>query len=160
MRVLNLIQSLSESKESDGRELRWVRYCVDDPSAVAEFLSQAQAPSRALLLEFSSRLSPDTVPNQYGDDPWYSALLNFRNAKGFLPHRLATYAFARALGRTSGSAGELLQMTFEQLHAAVSSAALADDDWQLIEPRLHWVSDNNRWGPSWTAKERRSPRLS
>jgi len=143
--VLKVVQSLSGLKDTDGRELRWVEYCVDDPSALAEFLSQVQAPSEALLMEFARRVSPDSVPNQYGDDPWYIALLKLRNARDFLPHRLAAYAFARAIGRSSRNVGELLQMTFEQLHAAVSSSALADDDWQLIEPRLHWVSADNRW---------------
>lgn len=143
--VLKLMQSLSGSKESDGSELRWVGYCVDETSAVAEFLSQVQAPSQALLLEFASTVPPDSVPNQYGDDPWYTALLKLRSAKGSLPHRLAAYAFARALGRSSRSVGELLQMTFEQLHAAASNSALGEDDWQLIEPRLSWVSDDNRW---------------
>ena len=36
-------------------------------------------------------------------------------------------------------------MTYEQLYSAESSSALADDDWQLIESRLLWVSDANRW---------------
>lgn len=143
--VLEVLQSLSGLKDTDGRELRWVDYCVDDASAVAEFLSQVQAPSEALLMEFARRVSPDSVPNQYGDDPWYVALLKLRNTRGILPHRLAAYAFARALGRSSQNVGELLQMTFEQLHAAVSTSALADDDWQLIESRLRWVSDDNRW---------------
>lgn len=143
--VLKIVQLLSGLKDSDGRELRWVRYCVDDASAVAEFMSQVQAPAQALLMEFARTVSPDSVPNQYGDDPWYTALLELRNAKGSLPHRLAAYAFARALGRSSRNIGELLQMTFEQLHAAVSNSALADDDWRLIEPRLSWVSDDKRW---------------
>lgn len=143
--VLKLMQCLSGSKDSDGSELRWIGYCVDDASAVAEFLSQVQAPSQALLLEFARTVSPDSVPNQYGDDPWYTALLKLRSAKGCMPHRLAAYAFARALGRSSRSVGELLQMTFEQLHVAVSNSSLGEDNWQLIEPRLSWVSEDKRW---------------
>lgn len=143
--VLEVLQFLCSLKDASDRELRWVEYCVEDASAVAEFLSQVQTPSEALLMEFARRVSPDSVPNQYGDDPWYVALLKLRNARGFLQHRLAAYAFARALGRSSRNVGELLQMTFEQLHAAVSSSALDDDDWQLIESRLHWVPDDNHW---------------
>ncbi len=143
--VLNIVQFLIGRKESDGSELRWVGYCVDDAWAVAEFLSNVQAPAQPLLMEFARAMSPDSVPNQYGDDPWYTALLKLRNANGDLPHRLAAYAFARALGRSSRSIGELLQMTFEQLHAAVFNSALADEDWRLIEPRLPWVADDKRW---------------
>lgn len=143
--VLNIVQFLNRQGKSDGSELRWVGYCVEDASAVAEFLSNVQAPAQTLLMEFARAMSPDSVPNQYGDDPWYTALLKLRNANGSLPHRLAAYAFARALGRSSRSIGELLQMTFEQLHAAVLNSALADEDWRLIEPRLPWVSDGKRW---------------
>lgn len=143
--VLTIVQGLMGLKNADGSELRWVGYCIDDASAVAEFLSKVQAPAQALLMEFTRTMSPDSVPNQYGDDPWYTALRKLRTAEGALPHRLAAYAFARALGRSSRSIGELLQMTFEPLHAAVSNSALSDDDWRLIEQRLSWVSDDKRW---------------
>lgn len=143
--VLKIVQVLSGLNESDGSELRWVGYCVDDASAVAEFLSGVQVPAQTVLMEIARTMAPDSVPNQYGDDPWYSALLKLRNAKGALPHRLAAYAFSRALGRSSRSIGELLQMTFEQLHIALSNSSLADEDWRLIEPRLSWVSDDKRW---------------
>lgn len=143
--VLKLVELLNGLSASDGSELRWVGYCVDDASAVAEFLSGVQVPAQALLMEFARTMAPDSVPNQYGDDPWYTALLKLRDAKGALPHRLAAFAFARALGRSSRSIGELLQMTFEQLHTALSDSSLADEDWRLIEPRLSWVSDDKRW---------------
>lgn len=143
--VLKIVELLSRLNESDGSELRWVGYCVDDASAVAEFLSGVQEPAQGLLMEFARTMAPDSVPNQYGDDPWYIALLKLRNAKGTLPHRLAAYAFARALGRSSKSIGELLRMTFEQLHTALSNSSLADEDWRLIESRLSWVSDDQRW---------------
>ncbi|MDH0863616.1 hypothetical protein [Mitsuaria sp. GD03876] len=55
------------------------------------------------------------------------------------------HAFARALGRGSRSVGELLQMTLEPLHTAVSDSTLSDDDWGLIELRLSWVSEDKRW---------------
>lgn len=143
--VLKIVELLNGLNASDGSELRWVGYCVDDASAVAEFLSGVQVPAQALLMEFVRTMAPDSVPNQYGDDPWYTALMKFRDATGALPHRLAAYAFARALGRSSRSIGELLQMTFEQLHTALSNSSLADEDWRLIEPRLSWVSDDKRW---------------
>lgn len=145
MRVLNIVHFLNHQGYPDGSELRWVGYCVEDASAVAEFLTNVQAPTQTLLMEFARAMSPDSVPNQYGDDPWYSALLKLRRANGSLPHQLAAYAFARAMGRSSRSISELLQMTFEQLHAAVFNSALPDSDWRLIESRLSWVSDSKRW---------------
>jgi hypothetical protein len=72
--VLTIVQGLMGLKDPDGSQLRWVGYCIDDASAVAEFLSKVQAPAQALLMEFTRTMSPDSVPNQYGDDPWYTAL--------------------------------------------------------------------------------------
>jgi hypothetical protein len=36
-------------------------------------------------------------------------------------------------------------MTFEQLHAAVTTSTLDDSSWQLIERRLPWVPEDKRW---------------
>jgi hypothetical protein len=145
LRVLDALQSRSRASGWEISELRWVQYCVWDASAVAEFLSRVEAPSVPLLLEFTVLMSPDVVPNHYGDDPWYTVLLKVRSQTGSLPNRLAAYGFARALGSSSRSVAELLQMTFEQLHAAVASSTLEEAQWQLIEPRLPWVTEHKRW---------------
>ena len=145
MRVLEALQSLSRVKDWEPSELRWVLLCVSDSSVVAEFLSRVEAPSVALLLAFTGLVNPDAVPNQYGADPWYTALLKARGQTGTLPNCLAAYGFARALGTTSRNVAELLQMTFEQLHAAVTSSTLEEAEWQFIEPRLPWVTEDKRW---------------
>ena len=145
LQVLNALQSRSRATGWEISELRWVPYCVKDASVVAEFLSRVMAPSVPLLLEFSKLMNPDAVPNHYGDDPWYTALLGVRGQAGTLPDRLAAFAFARSLGRSSRNVAELLQMTFEQLHAAVASSTLEEAHWELIELRLPWVTEGKRW---------------
>lgn len=145
LRVLGALQARSQSTEWTPRELRWVSYCIADTPVVAEFLSRVQAPSLQVVQAIASEMGPDTVPNQYGDDPWFTTLRKLREAHGTLPLGLAAYGFARALGWSSRSVAELLQMTFEQLHGAVSNSMLDDGAWQLIERRLPWVAENSRW---------------
>lgn len=145
MRVLDALQSQSPVMDSESSELRWVQHCVRDTSVIAEFLTRVPAPSVTLLLAFTGLLDPDAVPNHYGDDPWYTALHKVRGQTGALPNRLAAYGFARALGWSSRNVAELLQMTFEQLHAAVASSTLEEAQWKLIEPRLPWVTEDKRW---------------
>lgn len=145
LRVLGALQTRSQSTEWSPSELRWVAYCIKDASVVAEFLSRLQVPSLQVVQALASQLNPDTVPNQYGDDPWFTTLLRLREAHGALPLGLAAYGFARALGWNSRSVAELLQLTFEQLHGAVTNSMLDDEAWQLIERRLPWVSEDRRW---------------
>lgn len=145
LRVLGALQVRSQRTEWAPSELRWIAYCVRDTSVVAEFLSQVQAPSLPVVQALASQVDPDTVPNQYGDDPWFTTLLKLREAHGSLPLGLAAYGFARALGWSSRSVAELLQLTFEQLHSAVSNSTLDDEAWQLIERRLPWVPEDRRW---------------
>ena len=145
LRVLDTLHMQLRASAADTSELRWVQYCVKDPSVVAEFLSRVDAPSVPLLLEFTSLLHPDAVPNHYGNDPWCTALLKVRDQAGPLPNRLAAYGFARALGWSTRNVAELLQMNFEQLHTAVSNSSLEEAHWQLIEPKLSWVTESERW---------------
>lgn len=145
LRVLSALQARSQRKEWTPSELRWIPYCVRDISVVAEFLSRTQTPSLQVVQALASELDPDTVPNQYGDDPWFTTLLKLQDTHGSLPLGLAAYGFARALGWSSRSVAELLQLTFEQLHDAVSDSRLDDRAWQVIERRLPWVPVDKRW---------------
>ncbi len=149
MRVLDALQSLSLAKNWESSELRWVQHCVREVSVIADFLNRVTAPSVELLLAFTEMLDPDAVPNQYGDDPWFTALLKVRDQAGTLPNRLAAYGFARALGKSSRNVAELLQITFEQIHAAVAGSTLEESQWQLIEARLPWVTEGKRWNRCW-----------
>jgi hypothetical protein len=145
LRVLNVLQARSQRTELAPSVLRWVAYCVKDIYVVADFLRQENAPSLQVVQALANQLDPDTVPNHDGDDPWFTTLLKLREELGSLPLDLAAYGFARALGWSSRSVAELLQMTFEQLHGAVSNVMLEDKAWQLIERRLPWVPEDRRW---------------
>lgn len=145
MRVLVALDMRSQRTEWSPSELRWVAHCVKYPSVVAEFLSRMQTPSLQIVQMLADQLDPDAVPNDSGDDPWLTSLRKLREVHGSLPLGLAAYGFARALGWSSRSVAELLQITFEQLHSAVSKSMLDDGAWQLIEGRLPWVPEDQRW---------------
>lgn len=144
LRVLNVLQTRAQHTDWTPNDLRWISYCVRDTSIVAEFLSRTQAPSVQIVQALAHELNPDSVPNQYGDDPWFTTLQNLKEMHGSIPMGLAAYGFARALGWSSRSVAELLQMTFEQLHSAVSDSRLNDEAWKLIEQRLPWVPEDMR----------------
>jgi hypothetical protein len=144
LRVLNVLQTRAQHTDWTPNDLRWISYCVRDTSIVAEFLSRTQAPSVQVVQALAHELNPDSVPNQYGDDPWFTTLQNLKEMHGSIPMGLAAYGFARALGWSSRSVAELLQMTFEQLHSAVSDSRLNDEAWKLIEQRLSWVPEDMR----------------
>lgn len=123
----------------------WIRQSCVDVHGVATFLSHNGRHSRELLLLLSSFLSPDAVPNDYGDDPWHLALTSLRATEGVLPVELCAYGFRRALGWRSRSVEPLLRLTFEPLHDAAIRKAIPADSWSLLEATLPWVSSNESW---------------
>lgn len=151
--MLNVVQLISTEIDPRTGYLRWIQHCVKDVYVVAGFLRNESQPSVPLLLELAALVPPDAVPNHDGEDPWYTALTKVSKNNGSLPNALATYGFARALGWSTRNIAELLQLTFEQLHVAVSSSSLDEENWQLIEPRLPWVPKDKRMNRSgWLRK--------
>ncbi|NZD69127.1 hypothetical protein H0Z17_14520 [Herbaspirillum sp. AP21] len=127
------------------RESYWLRFSCLNTSAVASFLTDAHIHDERMLEALSFELSPESIPNEYGHDPWFIALSNLKNNTGTLSIRLVAYAFRRALGWRSRSVGELLSLSFESLHASLERSELDDENWNLIEDRLPWVPSYRRW---------------
>lgn len=123
----------------------WVRQSCVDLHGVATFLSHNDRHSCELLLLLSSVLSPDAVPNDYGEDPWCLALVSLHATEGMLPIELCAYGFRRALGWRSKSVEPLLHLTFEQLHDAALRKAVPANSWSLLEASLPWVSSQESW---------------
>lgn len=123
----------------------WIRQACVDVHGVAKFLSRNGQHSSELLVLLCSVLSPDAVPNDYGDDPWLIALSSLWPPDGALPVELAAYGFRRALGWRSRSIEPLLRLTFEPLHEAAVREVVAAHSWNLLEGVLPWVSSNDAW---------------
>lgn len=133
-----LLRSLSASSRIMGDRLEtWLRALVGDTVAVADFLAGEPTIPRPMLYGLSRALPPDAVPNEYGEDPW---LVAHRKAEGSISEAAASYFAAyllsRALGQKSRCPGELAQLSFESVHAAVANDELPDEGWQVLELRL------------------------
>ena len=115
----------------------WLHESVDDFDVVAEFLATESTIPMPMLYELTRELSPDAVPNDYGDDPW---LMSWRHAVGEIDDSAASYVAAyllsRALGHRSRCPGELAQLSFERIHVDAANNRLKKESWRLVEPRL------------------------
>jgi hypothetical protein len=106
-------------------------------TSVAEFLSGQSSVTRSLLYAVALSLWPDSVPNDYGSDPW---LIAWQRAVGSITDTasvyMAAYLLARALGSKSRSQAELAQLGFEVTYAAAAGNYLPDQSWSLLHSRL------------------------
>ena len=137
--VLTCIQQFM-SDAGDSTELRkWITEACRQPSAVATFLAHASTLNPRLVACISAELAPDVVPNDYGVDPWLTALTAVNQQAGQLPIELLVYGFQRAMSWRSRSVGPLLRLTFESLHAAATAGVLASSNWQHLRDSLPWV---------------------
>ena len=143
--VLACLEDLVRHDRPVAQLYGWIRQACVDVHGVANFLSHNGQQSCELLLHLCSVLSPDAIPNDYGDDPWFLALVSLRATDGALPVELCAYGFRRSLGWRSKSVEPLLQLTFEPLHEAANRKAIPVDSWNLLEGSLPWVSPNEAW---------------
>jgi hypothetical protein len=116
-----------------------------DPNAIAEFLSAGAVP-RDMLQPLALQLAPDTVPNDYGADPWFTALGDRRGKKSSFSHLyLHAFGLTRALGYRSRSQAELAVWSFEPIYHALARNRFPDDAWRLLDTRLPWLMPWQRW---------------
>lgn len=143
--VLTCVQQLLE----EGRDLsalrRWVKEACHQPGAVASFLAHTQPLNQRLVSCVAAELAPDAVPNDYGVDPWLTALVAVKQQSDQLPIELQVYGFKRALSWQSRSVGPLLCLTFEPLHGAATDGVLASATWQQLRDSLPWVRPSDSW---------------
>lgn len=143
--VLTCVQQLMTEKRNVIELRMWVKEACHQPEAVASFLAHTPALNQRLVSCIAAELAPDAVPNDYGVDPWLTALTAVKKQSGQLPIELQVYGFKRALSRRSRSVGPLLCLTFEPLHGAVTDGVLASDNWQPLCDILPWVRPSASW---------------
>jgi hypothetical protein len=134
-----------DSTELPSRETPWLR-AASSPTSIAYLLSQGRPRRAATLVVIASHFSPDDIPNDYGQDPWFTAL---SGARGNLAQRddlfLKSWTLARALGRRSRNQAELFRFAFEDVYVAVLDSCLPEHCWDLLDGKL---VDSKFWG-SW-----------
>ncbi|MGH7434954.1 MAG: hypothetical protein ACRENE_04705 [Polyangiaceae bacterium] len=124
------------SEQPTDAESRWLTEAAT-PNTVAAILSRNDSRLLATLVALARRLRPDDVPNDYGEDPVYTAL---RQVRGELSPTsslyLRSWILARALGYRSRNQPELIAFSFDQVYLAALGSRLPDGAWYLLEGRL------------------------
>lgn len=132
-----LAQALCADPQPTGID-QWLNAAAH-ADAVAELLTRTEPLPRPMLTRLTQTLDPDDTPNDYGDDPWLTAV---RGAEGQASDaeetRLRAFLLARSLGRMSRNQAELAQFGFEATHQAAAERRLPDDAWRWLELRLPW----------------------
>jgi hypothetical protein len=133
----DLIYAL-ESDSADPDAVRgWLFALCNDQSKLAEVLASGQVTRLSTVVTIARQISPDDVPNNYGEDPWLIAL---RSASGPLNNSdenfLAAFLLNRALGWKSRSQAELLQYSYTRVYKAFEKQHFSSDAERLASLRL------------------------
>jgi hypothetical protein len=117
----------------------WLQQATFDAAAVAQTLFSGAVKTSITLILIARATFPDAVPNDYGEDPWLTAV---RRADGIASEQgklyLAAYLFARAVGSRSRNQAELAVFEFDLIYAAAARSQLSDEAWGLLDRRLPW----------------------
>lgn len=133
----DLIHAL-ESDSADPDAVRgWLVALCHDQNKLASVLASGQVTQLATVVIIARQISPDDVPNDYGEDPWLIAL---RSASGLLNSSdgdfLAAFFLNRALGWKSRSQAELLQYSYTRVYKAFENQHFSSDAERLASLRL------------------------
>jgi hypothetical protein len=123
----------------------WLGAALSNSSTVAEVLSTNGHFGVTFLATIARRTYPDFVPNDYGDDPWWTAVCrSFDDADERSKQYLSAYLLARALGYRSRNQAELLEYAFDAVYVPALQSRLSVDAWNLVDRRLP-----NSWFFEW-----------
>lgn len=143
--LLDCVQRLTLGRHEVPQLQSWIRHACFHLGDVASFLAHTKAPSTQVVQSIARELPPDAIPNDFGADPWLTALDGIRLAGAELPIELQAYGFRRALGHRSRSVGPLLQRTFDAIHRAASEGTLPNPSRQLLLESLPWIKPSEVW---------------
>lgn len=142
-----LTQKLDDAKKVRPQALLpWLEYAMLDKGAVAQVLADGCFKMRHSLVTIAHMTSPDSIPNEYGRDPWVLAM---QNSEGYLQQSeeayLMSYLLSRALGSTSRSSAELVAISFDAVYRVTLTNSINNDAWDLLNDRL----PDAGWWDSW-----------
>lgn len=133
--------------ERRGEFSPWFNSAAESVPAVADYLANGDKKAFVVLVEIAIRTSPDSIPNDFGTDPWFLAI---QNASGHSEERdrqiLSGYLLARAFGYRSRSQLDLIEYGFDEIFNAALRSQLCDESWRFLQSSLprSWVSDWDR----------------
>ena len=134
-RVLRrLLAGADDPTMDDGILSAWLSVAASDADAVARILVEDWINDVEALQAIARVVTPDAIPNAYGDDPWLVAVR--RVSTPLTSPYLASFLLVRALGRRTTNSVELVQATFDVVYDAAEKQTLPEDAWKILDPRL------------------------
>ncbi|MFN3249391.1 hypothetical protein [Roseibium album] len=120
----------------------WLCALIGMPDKAAAVLASGSISARSILVGLARVSDPDTLPNDFGEDPW---LIAVHSAKTLIEQSdeeyLAAYLMSRALGYRSRSQAELIRFSFTILYRAFEQDRLHWD----VERLVKWRLDRGGW---------------
>jgi hypothetical protein len=151
LRAVAAYRGMSTSDYLPAPVLSWLEAAMIDNAQVAEALSRGILRDRATLAAIARHTKPAFVPNEFGDDPWLTAI---NNAQGHVsdPEQqyISAYLLARAFGYCSRNQAELITHVFDTVYFAAFRSKLTDEAWKVVEPWLPWIM----WWSDWDRCQR------
>jgi hypothetical protein len=138
-RVLSRLFARLDARHADefsSAEESWF-LSASSPNALASVFSDGHIEERSTIAACAHRVRPDDVPNDYGEDPCWTAFRKAREQE-VLRQRLYLRAWllSRGLGSRSRNQAELIAAGIEDIYPAALGTRLPDESWHLLDGRL------------------------
>lgn len=110
---------------------------LSDTAFVANLLAKGHINSWYAASIIARITYPDSVPNDYGEDPWSSTLSRlFDNSDDPYDIHVLCYVLARAFGYKSREPSKLARLTFAPVYEAAKYNNIDYDSWKLLDHKL------------------------
>lgn len=117
----------------------WLSALMRHPPKAAAVLSSGRISDRGIVVRMARECDPNTIPNDYGEDPWLIAIRAAHAPVGQVDEDyLAAYLMARALGSASNSQAELIQFAYTTLYRAFEQSRLPAEVASMAAARMDW----------------------
>jgi hypothetical protein len=144
LRALVRLLGDGEAELLRGATKAWLSEAASDRNAVARCLCDENIARTSTLEALARAVTPDSVPNEFGDDPWLIGLRRTEKLDNRPALYLPSFLLARALGRRTRNCADLIQIAFDSVYTATERSVLPDDAWRLLDDRLYrsffWAS--------------------
>jgi hypothetical protein len=141
------VSYLHEQRTERSAVQSWAHEAFNDTEAVADVLSSGIVHDRTVLEIIARHMSPDSIPNEIGQDPWLTATYGSKSDQDGGDERLYlfSYLLCRALGPISRSQAELIAISFDRVYFPLLTDRMPEDAWALLEERLPFMWYWPRW---------------
>lgn len=135
-----ILEALAQVEDVNKNSLKnWINALEKDTNLIAGFLANHAGIQRQTLYALTQIYLPDSIPNNYGGDPW---LVAWERSIGRITESekesLMAYFLSRALGFKSRSQAELIQVSFDTVHSALAGDRLPYESWRHLDALLPW----------------------